>query len=309
MPPRTRVACLLALLASHAALGGALRVLRAPRASQAARQGSRRCWPQRARRAACSEFTATLTLDPFLPAIPPVSVDGVGVATLNGSGAGAALETLSLRAASPAPRRVPVTDPLVSNGGLTALRVAGATGSGALRPVPAVGVAARRRSSRPRRCRCAGIARMCLLASCGFGLDMPLAATTPQGVVGLGVGGAISVAPLGSLRRTVLGAPWTLRTASVALPTSAGGQLTAFASGFAHGPYSFTGSTARTGGSVAARHAVRRSARPAGLQPPTGFARLTLHFVPEPRALFVLAPSIALLAAGARRRRRRGGSS
>jgi len=46
-----------------------------------------------------------------------------------------------------------------------------------------------------------------------------------------------------------------------------------------------------------------------GVTLPTGFARLTLRFVPEPDALLVLPPSIALLAAGARRMRRRGGSS
>ena len=84
--------------------------------------------------------------------------------------------------------------------------------------------------------------------------------------------------------------------------------MTAFASGFAHGPLSFTGSTARPGGAVQLVTPVVVHGSE-GLSPPSGFARLTLHFVPEPRALFVLAPSIALLAAGARRRRRRGGSS
>ena len=141
-----------------------------------------------------------------------------------------------------------------------------------------------------------------------MGLDVPLRLATPQGSRGLGVGGRFVVLPYSTLRHTVLGAPWTPRTALATLPTPSGGSATAFASGFAHGPFSFSGSTALSGGALSLVTPLRVDG-PNGITDPTGFARLTLRFVPEPGALFVLAPSIALIAAGARRRNRRGGSS
>jgi membrane protease YdiL (CAAX protease family) len=307
MPMRPRGACLAMLFGSSAALIAALRMLRARRPARAAAAGLAALLAAASAAAAVHDFAGELILDPIAPALPPARISGVGVATLNGSSGGPALETLSLARGITGTTTVPVTDPLVSNAGLTGLRVQARMGSGVLRPFqPPASLSTPQLSEAALPIQ--GVARLCAWASCAFGIDLPLSAATRNGTIGLGVGGVISAAPLGTIRRSVQGAPWTPRTASLVLPTPAGAHLTAFASGFAHGPFSFTGSTARPGGVVqlVTPFAVESAAGP---EIPTGFARLTLHFVPEPRSLLVLAPSIALLAAGARRRRRRGGSS
>jgi membrane protease YdiL (CAAX protease family) len=304
---RPRATCAAAALAGAGPLCAALKLLRVRRAAPLA-AGLAAGLVAGSAVALVVDFRGELAIDPIHPAFPPARIEGVGVATLNGTAGGAALETLSLAGGLSGTDIVPVTDPLVSNGGLVALRVSGRLGNGALRPFqPAVSLSTPQLSHGELPVR--GSARLCMLVeNCGMGLDLPFTWRTAQGTIGLGVGGAIAIAPLSTIRHTLLGAPWTPRTALLTVPTPSGGTVTAFASGFAHGPLSFTGSTARAGGGVqlVTPLAVHGSE---GLAPPSGFARLTLHFVPEPRALFVLAPSIALLAAGARRRRRRGGSS
>jgi membrane protease YdiL (CAAX protease family) len=307
LPIRPRGTCVAALFSSSLALGAALRALRAPRPARVAVAGLAVLLAAASASAGVYDFAGELVLDPIAPALPPARIQGVGVATLNGSGGGIALETLALAGGIAGTATVPVTDPLVSNGGLTAMRVQARMGSGTLRPFqPPVSLSTPQLSAGALPIQ--GVARMCLLVSCAFGLDLPLSAATANGTIGLGVGGLIPVASLSTLRRSVLGAPWTPRTASIALPTPAGGLFTAFTSGFAHGPWSFTGSTAWPGGVLQLVTPLTVTS-PSGVEMPTGFARLTLHFVPEPRSLFVLAPSIALLAAGARRRGRRGGST
>ena len=306
VPLRPRATCAAAALASAAPLCASLRLLRVGRAAPIA-AGLAALLATGSALALVVDYRGELAIEPLHPAFPTARIEGVGVATLNGTSAGAALGTLSLAGGLAGTDVVPVTDPLVSNGGLVALRVSGRLGTGALRRFqPAVSLSTPQLSHGELPVR--GDARLCMLVeSCGIGLDLPFTWRDAQGTVGLGVGGMIAIAPLSTLRHTLLGAPWTPRTALLAVPTPDGGKVTAFASGFAHGPLSFTGSTARPGGAVQlvtplAVHGAE------GLAPPSGFARLTLHFVPEPRALLVLAPSIALLAAGARRRRRRGGS-
>lgn len=307
VPLRPRATCAAAAIASAGPLCAALRLLRVRRAAPIA-AGLAALLAAGSALALVVDYRGELAIEPLHPAFPTARIDGVGVATLNGTSAGAALETLSLAGGIAGTDIVPVTDPLVSNGGIVALRVSGRLGTGALRPFqPAVSLSTPQLSHGELAIR--GDARLCMLvASCGMGLDLPFTWRDSQGTIGLGVGGAIAIAPLSTIRHTLLGAPWTPRTALLAVPTPSGGKVTAFASGFAHGPLSFTGSTARPGGAVQLVTPVVVHGSE-GLSPPSGFARLTLHFVPEPRALFVLAPSIALLAAGARRRRRRGGSS
>jgi hypothetical protein len=258
-------------------------------------------------RAAVFDFEGELVLEPLLPSVPSARISGVGVATLNGSGAGAALTTLSLAGGITGTTTVPVTDPIVSNGGFQALQLKARVGSGRLRPFrPPVSLSEPQLSNG--RLPVHGLAHLCFFAGCQPGLDLPLTGVTLNGPVGLGIGGVLPIAPLATLRHSLHGAPWTVRTASLALPTPSGSQLVALASGVAHGPLSFTGSTASPGGVVSLVTPLAVESL-AGLTPPTGFARLTLRFVPEPHASFLLAPSIALLAMGARRRRRRGGSS
>jgi hypothetical protein len=308
MPVRPRAICVAAALAGSALLVASLRAARAGRARCACAGALALLLAAGSAAARVVDFSGELALEPLHPSLPPARIEGVGVATLNGSGAGAALRTLSLAGGLAGTVTIPVTDPIVSNGGLVALRFAARLGSGALRPFqPAVSLSTPQLSQGALALH--GSARLCMLTgACGMGLDLPLYSDLLGVPRGLGVGGLLAVEPTGTARHTVLGAPWTPRTALLAVPTSGGSSATAFASGFAHGPFSFSGSTALPGGAVQLVTPLLVEGT-AGLTPPTGFTRLTLHFVPEPRALFVLAPSIALLAAGARRRRRRGGSS
>jgi hypothetical protein len=258
-------------------------------------------------RAEVFDFEGELTLDPLLPAIPPVRIEGTGVATLNGSGAGAALRTLSLAGGVAGTATVPVTDPVVSNGGIEALRMKARVGTGRLRPFqPPVSFSEPQLASGELPVH--GALKLCLYGGCGLGLNLPLYGATVNGVAGLGLDGLLPIAPLATIRHSLLGAPWTPGTASLAVETPQGGVVDAFESGFAHGPFSFTGATALPGGRVSLVTPLALESL-SGIAPPSGFARLTLRFVPEPRAWFVLAPSIALLLLGARRRSRRGGSS
>jgi hypothetical protein len=303
MSPGTRGAGCTAALAGAALLFGALRVARA-RSAGALAGALAVVLAAGSASAFVVDFSAELTFDPLHPVVPRARIEGTGVATLNGSGAGAALETLALAGGIAGSDIVPVTDPIVSNGGLVAMRLSARVGSGALRPFqPAASLSMPQLTENALPVR--GEARLCMLTlTCGAGIALPLHLETPQASVGLGVGGALYIHPSPTLRHTVLGAPWTVRTALLSVPTPEGGTATAFASGFAHGPLSLTGSTAQSGGAVQlVTPLVVEGSQ--GIELPTGFARLTLHFVPEPDALLVLPPSIALLAAGARRRRRR----
>jgi membrane protease YdiL (CAAX protease family) len=303
MPIRPRALCCAAALAGSALAFGALRAARAPRAAAPACALALVLVAGSAA-ALVVDWSGELALEPLHAALPAARIDGTGVATLNGSAAGAALVTLSLAGGITGSDIVPVTDPIVSNGGLVALRFAGRLGAGALRPFqPAATFSTPQLSAGALAFH--GDARMCLITwGCNAGLELPLHGGATPSSVGLGVGGMLAIHPSFTLRHSVLGAPWTPRTALLTVPTSGGATATAFASGFAHGPLSFTGSTALPGGaaSLVTPLVVRDGS---GIAGPTGFARLTLHFVPEPGALLVLPPSIALLAAGARRRRRR----
>jgi membrane protease YdiL (CAAX protease family) len=304
MPVRARASCVGSALAGSAALWAGLRAARVPRAGALA-AGLGALLAAGSAAAAVYEWSGELRLEPLQPAIPPIVIHGAGVAELNGAGSGPALETLSLAGGISGAAVVPVTDPVVSNAGLAAVRWSARLGTGSLRPFQPPATFFTPQLSRGE-LPVFGDVRLCFFVDCSTAMKLPLAGQTVNGSVGLGVGGLLAVSPSAPVRHSVIGAPWTPRTALLSVPTPAGGTATAFASGFAHGPFSFTGSTAAAGGVLQLVTPLRVESL-ASLAVPSGFARLTLHFVPEPRALLVLAPSIALLAAGARRRRRRGG--
>ena len=134
-------------------------------------------------------FEGELSYEPVAAAIPALTVAGVGVATVNESGGGIALETLAL-AGGPTGLTgsaiVPITDPVVSNGGIVALGMSAAVGAGTLRPFqptsPSVG-----RQLTQATLPVAGDLRLCMLIpSCSvpFGIGL----STPGGA-GVGVGG------------------------------------------------------------------------------------------------------------------------
>jgi hypothetical protein len=97
-----------------------------------------------------------------------------------------------------------------------------------------------------------------------------------------------------------------VRTATLAVETPAGGSFAAFTSGIAHGPASFTGSTALTGGELELVTPIRVVASGGGPSLPM-FGRLSLRFVPEPASALLLSAGGIAIALAARRRGARGG--
>jgi hypothetical protein len=101
---------------------------------------------------------------------------------------------------------------------------------------------------------------------------------------------------------TLIGAPWTLGTTSVAT-----GNGTVFRAGFVHGPLSATqlSSAAAPSGSGVVQLVTSSVTTSGPLGTIAGFGTLTIHFVPEPGALAGLLSAAALLGVLGRRRMRR----
>jgi membrane protease YdiL (CAAX protease family) len=231
-------------------------------------------------------WTGRLSFEALPPAIPDQSITGAGVAEVLGS-SGAALRTLRLDGGIEGTALVPITDPVVTAGGLAAVALEAQLGSGTLHPFfpPASPVAPQlTRAVLPVR----GRLRHCFLnPTCMNTIEVPLDTTTPQGSFGVGVGGIATRDPLGAQRVSLVGAPWTVRTAVLELSTTAGGSAFVGASGFVHGPSSFTGSTALVGGALQLVTPVVVSSL-GGSVPATGFVRLDIRFVPEARRFVAL---------------------
>lgn len=249
-------------------------------------------------------------LEIVLPGFGETELDtGGGVATLED--AGVQLEAISLMGGLAGTTLLPVTDPLVSNGGLVAIRATAALGSGDLRidPTGFFGGPILTDGTLP----LPGNLRLCMLVPTNCdGLVMPLTRQTVNGTIGIGVGGMLTVGGLGTIRLSVLGAPWTINTASVRAQTGDGALVTLLSAGFVHGPLSFTGSGAVSisdeGGAVQLVTPIRVTTLP-GLtgnrEALGGFARLTLHFVPESGSLFLIGSGVVALVVAGRSRRMR----
>jgi hypothetical protein len=219
----------------------------------------------------------------------PATVDtAIGVATVNGSGTGLHLDTLQIPGglfsamSTSTPTGGSFTKIIITIGAGAGTFTGGASGplQGTL-PVP-------------------GNVRVCLLLDCALAVDVPF---TENGTRGVGLGGAPIVRTLfGTGTLSLFGNGW--QDASATITTSAGAVVTP---GFAHGPLSFTSSTAQAGGVV-------RLTSPAplafssGVDPPlvlATFATLDVRFLPEPGSFVALcAGALAIAALGARRRRR-----
>jgi hypothetical protein len=206
---------------------------------------------------------------------------------------------------------VPITDPLVSNGGLVQVEISAElplSASTLLDFDPfggAFGSAVLTKGTLPLR----GERRNCLLFSeCNFGARQTLPFATAAGNAGYGVGGVITVGGTGTIRISLHGAPFALAPVTLTNPTQSGATATQYLTGFVHGPISNSFSGANTlsgvGGAIQLVSPVRTQAT-GGSGPGFGghFVRLDLHFVPEPSLAFGLVASAGLLLALARSRR------
>ncbi len=250
--------------------------------------------------AATIEWDGTFTIE--FGIVAPIVSNGTGVATLNGSGGTGHLNTLGVAGGITGSATIPLTDP--DNASLVTLVVTAQLGTGSLSGVsgappltgtPTIPVP--------------GLAKLCLvLANCVSTLPIPL---TVNGSVGVGIGGQVTVngfaTSVNAVKISLLGAPWTLGTASVtAIPTDNGGTSTATAMGFVHGPASGTSNTATTSGVIQVATPVRVVT---SLNPPNNVLAiigiLRLKMVPEPGLMLLLGSGIAGLVLLGRGRLRR----
>jgi hypothetical protein len=155
----------------------------------------------------------------------------------------------------------------------------------------------------------AGIARICLIVpGClsGFTLEVDL---SQNGTRGVGIGGTITaITPLSptSLELSLHHAPWQLAPATL-LQSTVNGIVTAMATGYARGPLSNTSTAAKIGGTIQliTPSQVYTMGVPGGHSDTQAlFTRLTLNFVPEPGLSLLLGPGVVGLALLGRRRMR-----
>jgi len=161
-----------------------------------------------------------------------------------------------------------------------------------------------------------GALRICLLSTnCISELRAPFTGITTNGPVGLGIGGTVRAGLQGPVRFSVQGAPWTVRTATAAVPTVSGSVL-ATSRGFVHGPLSFsfsphsiafvhspTSATASVGGEIQLVTPFRIESSIADAQA-GGFVRVKVRFLPEPSLLLLLGSAVGSLLVLARLQRR-----
>lgn len=208
-----------------------------------------------------------------------------GAATVNGSGGGAQLVSLSIGAGQFATTALSTSVTAPSQFPIGGLQLTIANGAGAFGETSMGDL----NGVMP----LLGAAKVCLFGNCGAAvanLSVPLTV--------IGDGGM--VAATGPVNVTVVGAPWTNGTASIQLPFF---PTIYTRMGSAHGPASQPGSTALPGGALALVTPIVVRTNIAADQPYVlGFATLTMHFVPEPSTLALGAGGLALLVAAGRRR-------
>jgi hypothetical protein len=246
---------------------------------------------------------------------------GIGVSTVNGSGGGAHLNAID-QADIPGlsiNTVLPITDPIVSQGGIVSVRltnvrfapdaIPGPGGNpGLLAPVSGAIASNVVPSGGLGTIPATGMVRICLLAQgCGTSLPLDIAQTVNGVAQGIGVGGLLTIGQLGTIRISVLGAPFTVKTVTAFARTANGAVATFTEKGFAHGPLSNTSSTAQVSGvlqAVTTNHidvvGVPGNSDISGL-----FSRVLVHFIPEPEQLLMMGGGALTLALLGRRRMRR----
>lgn len=227
-------------------------------------------------RAAVLPFTATLELQ-YGYTVVSVAFSDSGVATVNGSGAGAHLSQIAFASGTISGSALqPITDPAAAPVQGLILDVANAAGT----------IAETTGGTLRGQLGLLGVLKVCLFAPCASAVANLSVPQTP-----VGLSGPPMTLMNGAVNVTVTGAPWTTGTAAI-------GALTRM--GFAHGPVSGTSSTAQLGGVLRLVTPVFVSTNVSTVPTPA-FASLTLHFVPEPVTALLLGAGIVALGAMGRR--------
>jgi hypothetical protein len=234
--------------------------------------------------AASMQWEGTILVS--LPSSTELSVDASGEAVVIDNGNDFTLQTLRPIGDSFGTDTFLLTDPEVPT--IAAIRLEAGVGFGTLAPFDPLAPL-----SQPQLTKnilpLYGTLKLCVLSSaCSAYVPIPLA--SPSFGAAVGAGGLITIGP-GAIRISVEAAPWTVRNATVTVETPFGSTFQFVTSGSVHGPYSFTGSTALTGGQLSLVTPMLITSNELDL-PPLAFARLTLRFVPEPGLLLLLASGV-----------------
>ena len=247
---------------------------------------------------------ATVTVEYGLT--DPVSLNGVGVASVNPVVGGERLVSLQVGSidygdAGPVLFTTPSVTTLVKSYDLKG--VSGRSGFFSDLSHATTSPAKLTRNTLP----IAGIARICLIfLGCipDFTLEVDL---SQNGTRGVGIGGTITAStPLTPtpLELSFQHAPWQLAPATL-LQSTANGIATAMATGYARGPLSNTSTAAKIGGTIQliTPSQVYTQGIPGGRSDTQAlFTRLTLNFVPEPGLALLLGSGVVGLAVLGRRR-------
>lgn len=246
---------------------------------------------------------------------------GGGVATINNSSGSlpAHLQTLRLKGSRGGVAdtvTVLVTDPETAGNNIFAIIVEAELGTGTFGGISGAvaSTSVLTRNQLPIR----GVAKICLMdTTCSSLLELLLTVPTTvngvpgSGVIGLGVGGLITVGGGTMPAISMKGAPWTVKTVTAMdqITTMLGNTTFTIvtAKGFAHAPSSGTTSTAALSGVVQMVTPVQivtnlslGSSAKLG-----GSVSLLIHFIPEPGLLMLLGSGVVGLAfLGSRRMRK-----
>jgi hypothetical protein len=259
------------------------------------------------------EGTITFLLDDL-----PKSTDarGGGVATINGTSSLGHLNSLRLAASRGQVKGTftqLVTDPDTVNNGIAAIEYDGlAGGTGTLAPIS--GGAQSTTTLSQNTMSVTGTVRLCLVTTdCADALPLELMQTTQNGaMIGIGIGGLLTVGADSNVKISVQAAPWTIKKAVLQDQITTTGEVNQMTidvtlSGFAHSAASSTSSTAAPSGVVQlVTPAQVRTNLPLGSNKlvKSGMT-LFIHFIPEPGLLLLLGSGVAGLALLGRRRMRK----
>jgi len=209
---------------------------------------------------------------------------------------------------------IPVTDPIVSIGGIVEVRLTDVAGRPDLQG-NGIGnisgaIASTAGGLTPNTIPSTGMVRICLVfTGCQPGAFLPLdvGGTSAGMQIGGGVGGILTIGGTGTIMISIVGAPYTVKTITNFNRTNNQVVETFQEHGFAHGPGSVTSSTGQTSGViqiVTANHTTSVGV-PGNSDISGNFARLLIHFVPEPGLALLLGSGAVGLALLGRKRIRR----
>jgi hypothetical protein len=284
------------------------------------------------------------TLNSRTGILPPLTLEGGGVATVNGTSTTipAHLNTLRIavsRGGITGTDTNIITDPEVAGNGIAALILQAEGGTGTLGPIS--GAVASKNALTMNVLPAGGLSKICLLSTVCTDF-LPLLLTQPTtngaryqvntatanqltplgtqgkrlgvpgtGVKGVGIGGLVTVGGFSAIRISLEAAPWTVKTATAVDQTDDNTGVAAFHNvtlmGFAHGPASGTTSTAQPSGvvQIVTPSQVRTNLALGSNVKVSVMTGILIHFIPEPGLLLLLGSGVVGLALLGRSRMRR----